>query len=418
MSSRPPISPVEGALRVAWLGEDGRGLDLLRALLTCPTASLVAAAECATVLAELTGINPRLEAERDAASLLLVPLDAAVVAGASESVLAGARRLAQQGIPVLVDPSSAPAFDLFSELTALDVERPLPIVPAFRQRGLPEVQALGAALTANELGGLLRVRWERRSGSGTEGLTPEASERALLEDVDLLRGLVGRFDQVTAFRHIDSAGRMTLATANLVGAGVPPVFWSWTHGEEGWHLTVEGERQTAVVEVDPGGSRFVVQGRVVSETSPSALANAAVGPVVCGFLRQLPSVVASAPWTATMTRPPLATWTDFIRAVEILDAAVQSVRRRRTIDVLSEAPSERGLFKSQMTALGCVMLLLTPLGVVLYLMLAAALDLPGWLKTALVVLVFLPLGLFLMLQGLLFLAHPPPREDGPPTAGG
>jgi hypothetical protein len=59
-----------------------------------------------------------------------------------------------------------------------------------------------------------------------------------------------------------------------------------------------------------------------------------------------------------------------------------------------------------MTAAGCSLLVLTLLAVVAYLVVAATLDLPPLVKRILVGLIFLPLGLFLALQALLFIARP------------
>jgi hypothetical protein len=63
-----------------------------------------------------------------------------------------------------------------------------------------------------------------------------------------------------------------------------------------------------------------------------------------------------------------------------------------------------------MTAAGCGLLLVTPVLVVLYLLVAAAFPLPEWLKIALVALVFTPFGLFLLLQGLVWITRPSAAE--------
>jgi hypothetical protein len=61
-------------------------------------------------------------------------------------------------------------------------------------------------------------------------------------------------------------------------------------------------------------------------------------------------------------------------AFETVDAARLSVRRRRAIDLHSEAASERNSFKSHMTALGCLTLTLTLVGVLFLLLLMPLLD--------------------------------------------
>jgi hypothetical protein len=103
-------------------------------------------------------------------------------------------------------------------------------------------------------------------------------------------------------------------------------------------------------------------------------------------------------------------WAEFARAVELVEAVERSVRRRRTIDVHFETPSERGTFKTQMTALGCSLLVLTLAAVVIYLTVAATVELPPLVKKALVSLIFLPLGVFLAMQLLVFVARPSTRD--------
>jgi len=117
---------------------------------------------------------------------------------------------------------------------------------------------------------------------------------------------------------------------------------------------------------------------------------------------QRPGSAAETP--ADLAPPP--TWHDLTRNVDLLDAVERSIRKRRTIDVYFDPPSERGTFKTQMTAVGCSLLVATLGFVIVYLMTAAMLDLPVLAKRVLVALIFLPLAIFLALQGLLFVARP------------
>jgi hypothetical protein len=110
------------------------------------------------------------------------------------------------------------------------------------------------------------------------------------------------------------------------------------------------------------------------------------------------------------TNAPILMWEELARAVELVEAAQRSVRRRRTIDVYFETPSERSLFKTQMTAVGCSLIVLTLLAVVLYLVLAATIGMPPLMKKIMVGLIFLPLGIFLALQLLVFVARPASRD--------
>ncbi len=70
-------------------------------------------------------------------------------------------------------------------------------------------------------------------------------------------------------------------------------------------------------------------------------------------------------------------WADLTRDFEVLDAVRRSLARRRTIDLHFETTSERSLFKTQMTAIGCGVLLLTLFAFVLVLFLGSVLDTRG-----------------------------------------
>ena len=65
---------------------------------------------------------------------------------------------------------------------------------------------------------------------------------------------------------------------------------------------------------------------------------------------------------------------ELVDVVETFAAIQESARRRRAIDLHHEPTSERTVFKSQMAAVGCLLLLLTLLGLVVLLILGAALD--------------------------------------------
>ena len=68
---------------------------------------------------------------------------------------------------------------------------------------------------------------------------------------------------------------------------------------------------------------------------------------------------------------------ELVDLVETFAAILESARRRRAIDLHHEPTSERTVFKSQMAAVGCLLLLLTLLGLVVLLVLGAVLDPTG-----------------------------------------
>ena len=87
-----------------------------------------------------------------------------------------------------------------------------------------------------------------------------------------------------------------------------------------------------------------------------------------------------------------------------------SLERRRTVDLHHEPVSERTIFKTQMTALGCAVLFGTLVLMLGYLAIASVIPLNGTLLIVLRMLVFAPLVLFLLAQLLLPLSLTSPEN--------
>lgn len=95
----------------------------------------------------------------------------------------------------------------------------------------------------------------------------------------------------------------------------------------------------------------------------------------------------------------------FSEVLELVEAVRKSLRRRRTVDVHFDSGSERGVFKSQMTAMGCGVLIYMMFGMVAYLIVAQLADLPDWVLHGARVLWIAPMIIFLLAQALLPLAR-------------
>lgn len=91
----------------------------------------------------------------------------------------------------------------------------------------------------------------------------------------------------------------------------------------------------------------------------------------------------------------------FSTALELSDAVDKSLRRRRTVDVYFDSGSERNVFKSQMTAIGCGVLTWTLLGMIVFLTAAQVLELPPAVLHLGRILWIAPVVLFLAVQLLL-----------------
>jgi hypothetical protein len=174
--------------------------------------------------------------------------------------------------------------------------------------------------------------------------------------------LGGEYHQVTAVESATRTGGLALATVTLTGENLPDAVWSLrpVNAPSRWKLTVTHSRGTTTF---AGGEDpwEVVASPNARDDVPSTKADA--GPLLLEFIEQR--------LTNPRERPD---WTDLTRDFEVLDAVRRSLARRRTIDLHFETTSERSLFKTQMTAIGCGVLLLTLFAVIGLLVLGSVLD--------------------------------------------
>ncbi|WP_339911616.1 hypothetical protein, partial [Symmachiella dynata] len=164
--------------------------------------------------------------------------------------------------------------------------------------------------------------------------------------------------------------------------------------EETWQLKVAGMRSTAVLSGNPTDSSLTLQADGPDFELSQQTAEDDWGPaVLASFLAARDNDASEPKWEAIQ------------RGMELMHATDRSLRRKRTIELFFEAHSERSNFKTQMTAIGCCLIMLTLLGVIVVLVGGQA-GLPPVVMSVLRVAVFAPLGIFLLLQALYVLAKP------------
>lgn len=408
-------------MQFAVVGDSDSVFSFAQAIAANSRHELVALAGAPGLSARLLSLVPGLRLYRHWEELLGdQPIDAIVVADDDDDTLQGARQLAQSGKALIIAPVAGQGATFAYELTLLQDEQPLALVPLLGLRGHPLVARLGELLAQGHAGPVQHVQLERkldpaRSGAGPSIMSSDEVAAAFLVDIDLARSLWGDFDQVTAIRSGDAASGYSLATVTLGGPSVPQLVWSVAAAAcPAWCLRVVSQQGTITLAGDPAqGTLRLESTRPGSEsTHEEATFDAAEW-----LLDKLPEVIAASRKSATAANRssaisrPSAGWDDFTRGVELLDAVDRSVKRRRTIEIHFETPSELGQFKTHMTAAGCSLLMLTLLATVAYLTTATLLDLNERFKQVLVFLIFAPLGLFLALQALVFIARPAPKTD-------
>jgi predicted dehydrogenase len=421
-------------MKFALLGDDPAVLPLVRAIVAHPQHALTHAAFLGDAsAAELLARQPSLRLLRHWDELLSGDsADAIIVAGYDEELLEGAKKLAAEGRAILLSPHVAQDSTFVYELALIRDDSPVTLFPILPLRVHPHVCRLAALIESAQLGTILHLQMDRElqtaPASPAALISLRAADQALLKDGDLLRTLGGNFDQVTALRsgsmlpgrqaeaaaksrgaarHApQSSGRsesvlltesIAAATVSLAGNGCPQATWSIRGAADPthWKLTVTGEKGVAVLTgaETPLSLRLEVNGADVSEQG------APTDEELGGLLLERFEAAAA----GENIHPD---WTDVTRAFEIVDASHRSVKRRRTIDLYFEETSERTIFKTQMTAIGCGVLTFTLLGMLLYLALAGMFDINKHVLHVLRIVWLMPLIVYLSLQFLLFVARP------------
>ncbi|MFO1095967.1 MAG: hypothetical protein U0992_22075 [Planctomycetaceae bacterium] len=167
-----------------------------------------------------------------------------------------------------------------------------------------------------------------------------------------MRQLGGDYSRVTCRAIRLSGDRIAMLSVTLAGDGLP---------EATWRLSVGNGRR-------PSRLTFTCKGRRIAQRGPVAQMPADGQPADAG-LRWLEIVEQRLSPSSDVPR-----WSEVIRAFDIVDAARRSIRRKRTIEIGSEAISEVRQFKSLMTAAGCGVLTYTLFGVIAALLIGAVAD--------------------------------------------
>ena len=329
--------------------------------------------------------------------------DAILVGGSEAHVLEAIKQLANSGQRLLFVPRTDQGSTFIYELSLVRDDNHVPIHPAVWQRCDPALVRLRDLLRSGSLGQVHLLQFQRElatagtlsTPSSTSSLMPQSGiDAAMLLDFDLLRWLSGDYDQVTALRTGASDQGVRTQSVKLSGRGLPEATWDARVGKSPTcRLTIQTEQGNAVLERGPS------QDWVLTEPDGTRLGGNQTA-AVREFLRRLDSE----------SGPPME-WSELIRAFETVDATHRSVTRRRTIDLHFEPMSERAIFKTQMTAIGCSVLIATFLLVLVYLAIASTVPLPQIVLVLFRTLIFAPLGVFLVLQ-LLYPLTRPSETDG------
>ena len=393
-------------MNFALLGFTPAVRPILQALRAASGHQLVHAVNVGQALAELLLDFPGLRSSENWSDLFdTASVDFVIVAGSAPEVLEGTRNLAAAGQSLALVPEVGQGLDLIYELSLIQDDNHVTLLPVMPLRTHSQLLLLREALMREELGELLHLEFERFSSSPLFGATDR--DRCFLDDVAVLRWLAGNYSQITATESRSENDGISRSTAALAGTGCPAAAWTLRSGspQDRWCLAVVGERGSIQLECDVESGAMQLTSNTLtfpeSGTAGPSDAQVAAQALVDGL-----AVDADRPKT-------FPEWDELTKVFETADAVRRSLRRRRTIDLHFEQASERGLFKTQMAALGCGVLMFTLFGLVAYLIVASLFELPVAVLQTLRALWMLPLFVYLLLQGLLLITRPSRRKTEP-----
>ncbi len=258
----------------------------------------------------------------------------------------------RSGHPVWLAIEADQGSSAIYHLIPTDEEHPGQLRPVWARTTAPAVVELRKQLLAGECGNGLQFQWET-TVPGLPVFPIEEAERAWLQDAAVLRTLAsGEYQRVTAIHSGIGPTGLTTASVSLAGEGVPDAMWIYRRGTSA--------RSELTVTTDKGSAVVTWEGDEPPRLQINCRAVACPGPV--------------ARLALIATEGARSTWTDAVRTFDLLDAARRSIRRRRTVELQFESTSERSQFKTQMTTVGCGLLLGTMCGLLALLLIGSLCD--------------------------------------------
>ncbi|MGE0608140.1 MAG: hypothetical protein AB7O62_13680 [Pirellulales bacterium] len=384
-------------MKLALLGCDSEMLGVARAAVDAGD-QIVWFHDAGEHAGELRRIAPRAIAA-DAWEGLLAQneVEAVLVARGDEELRADQlRKLAQEGLALLVSHPVVESMLLYYELEMIRGEQQTLLVPCLPMRLHPAVvrlQALAGEGNSEGVGRLEQVTLER-------SLADCQRHQVLVQfarDADLARALCGELNKLTATASPDESARYSSLTVQLAGMAGAAVRWSVEPASAGnfLRITLRGSRGKAALTLNEERPDAVTGRMEYTSDGTQRVENFAAWSGNAMALDVFHQAVAG--------QPPSPDWIDAARSVELAETIDRSLRKGRTIELHFEDYSEEATFKGTMTSLGCGLLML---GLILLFVAAlaarAGVSCAGYYLYGLLAV----LGLFLLLQLFKFVFPP------------
>lgn len=367
-----PLVPMQFAL----LGDMPESVWLTDGLLQCDTHSLTHCCVSPELAAQLsTSGHSYVLSDTEADTFLAEDAGIVIVAWSDvERSIESCRRVSQEGKPLLVFLPEGVSTAFSYELHLL-LDEAIAGVVAVSGRWFCDVPDQVPATQ-------LRISLRQP--------TEDARFRRLqIHAIDLMTAAGGEYTQVTGLDIPAAAGTSRMITLARQDGAAAPATIQFDGGADVAALTVvsdDGEQQY------PSDLPLPDQAPASAQRVESVLL-ALDDPAQCQLLMRRLSA-----------------------SLELMEGLDKSLRRRRTVDVHADSLSERSVFKTQMTAIGCGVLAWMSLGI----MIIAAVrpirkQLPSFVIAGGMILWVLPLVLFILTQFLLPLARERVAVSSDPT---
>lgn len=376
-------------MKFALAGNNPTAFDVLRELATSSEHTLVRcslAGELAAVVSR-NGVPVTLAASVEDA-LLASDVDTVIIAiDDLDESLRMVRAAAQSARNVVVIPPAecSPAYSF--ELHLILDESQCGIMPLLPRAVMGDLPLSEVDLGLNEFA-TRQLSIELQLSQTGPGLL----HRTVIQGLDYLSSSGFKFTQVTALESNAPDGSLlsrliTLSAAPTAEKVLPPAT-----------LTIKPAADSGKPAADSGNAATHAGIRSLQVFQNTGVTRSVAIAEAGAVLNRIATVCES--------RELCGKWMDgFSVTLELAEAVSKSLRRRRTVDVHFDSGSEKGVFKSQMTAMGCGILTFMMFGMVAYLILAQLVELPDTVLHILRVLWIAPLVLFLIAQTLLPLAR-------------
>lgn len=292
------------------------------------------------------------------AALAADHLEAALIGGPIEDRGEWLRRCAGQGWVCLCQNPPGINTDPYYQVALSNHEFRSVVVPDLPMRFHPGIQAIRRATTAGGTSGAIRsIVVEVEFSGHTENL----AYVPVTDWSDTIRGLIGEIENIAAMGFPAGLQPTERFTAQLRAAGEKRAELTIRTGtgRNFVKMTVTAEKQTLCLEFDPTATDAGLL-KCTQAQSLSTL-NASVNPSVIaeeklGTWNAVSAMIDA--WTLAgehreaESNPSLL---DGMRAMEVAEGAIRSLRRGRAIDLYYEEVSEANNFKTVMTSIGCMM---------------------------------------------------------------